>query len=68
MSGKDFIQLLTDIFPVENLHTRNLPGDNVKDEHPLVGSQSYIPMTGAVFWLGLRVERGAEVISAPPPV
>jgi hypothetical protein len=54
------------IFPVENLHTSDFPGDNVEYEHTFVGCQDNIPMTGAeaAFWFGLRVEHGAEIIPA----
>jgi hypothetical protein len=58
------------IFPVENLHTSDFPGDNVEYEHTFVGCQGDIPMTGAeaAFWLRLRVERGAEIIPAAATV
>jgi hypothetical protein len=58
------------IFPVENLHTSDFPGDNVEYQHPLSGCQGYIPMTGTVGTTGFRprVERGAEVVPAAASV
>jgi hypothetical protein len=60
------MQLFSNILPVENFNTSNFPGDNVKDEHPLIGCQGDVPVTRAVGTnrLRLRVKRGAEVVPA----
>jgi hypothetical protein len=70
ISGKSRLELLPNIFPVKNLDARNFPVHNIEDEHPLLGCQGYIPMTGAVRTLGFGagVERGAEVIPAAATV
>jgi len=62
-SRKDRIQLLPNIVSVEKFHTGDFPGNNIEYQHPLIGCQGYIPMTGteATLRLWLRVERGAEV-------
>jgi hypothetical protein len=41
-------ELLPNFGSVENFHADNFPGDNVKDEHPFLGCQHYIPVTGTV--------------------
>jgi len=69
-SGKDFIQFLPNIAPVENFDTGDFPGDDIQYQHPFLGCQGNIPMTGTVgtIGLGLRVKHGAEVVAAAAPV
>jgi hypothetical protein len=61
---------LAKIFPVENLHTRDFPGDNVDYDHPSFCRHSHIPETGteAAFWLGASVKCGADIVCAAAPV
>ena len=69
-SGKDFIQFLPNIAPVENFDTGDFPGDDIQYQHPFLGCQGNIPMTGTVgtIGFGFRVERGADVIPARAPL
>ncbi len=67
---KDRIQLCPNIVTVENLNTGDFPGDNVKNQHPVLRHQAHIPVTGteAAIRLRLSVERAADVVTAAATV
>jgi hypothetical protein len=70
VSRKDRIQLLPNVVSVEDFHASNFTRDNVEYNHPLIGCQGYIPMTGteAALWFRSGVKRGADVVSAAATV
>ena len=70
MSRKHYIQLFPNIFSVENFHAGNLPGNDIEDEHPLLGQQPHIPVPRAetALWFGAGVKSRARVIAAAATV